>query len=88
MTDDSQGDGYTLGLLVDLRDLCTKFGDNHSRLHRTVHPDPSVKTSPMDSRDQHDGYRLIASTGAAGCGCSRRGYDWTERYPLRGTGIV
>ena len=34
---DSQGDGYTLGLLVDLRDLCTKIGDNHYRMAAELH---------------------------------------------------
>src|SRR5258708_40202446 len=37
MTDDSQGDRYTLGLLVDLRDLCTKIGDNHYRMAAELH---------------------------------------------------
>ena len=37
MTDESQGDGYTLGLLVDLRDLCTKIGDNHYRMAAELH---------------------------------------------------
>ena len=37
MTDDPQGDGYTLGLLVDLRDLCTKIGDNHYRMAAELH---------------------------------------------------
>ena len=31
------GDGYTLGLLVDLRDLCTKIGDNHYRMAAELH---------------------------------------------------
>ena len=29
MTDRATDDGYTLGLLVDPRDLCTKMGDSH-----------------------------------------------------------
>ena len=37
MTDEPQGDGYTLGLLVDLRDLCTKIGDNHYRMAAELH---------------------------------------------------
>ena len=37
MTDEPQGDGYTLGLLVDLRDLCRKIGDNHYRMAAELH---------------------------------------------------
>jgi hypothetical protein len=37
MTDETQGDGYTLGLLVDLRDLCRKIGDSHYRMAAELH---------------------------------------------------
>jgi hypothetical protein len=37
MTDEPADDGYTLGLLVDLRDLCTKIGDNHYRMAAELH---------------------------------------------------
>jgi hypothetical protein len=37
MTDEPQGDGYTLGLLVDLRDLCTKIGADHYRMAAQLH---------------------------------------------------
>jgi hypothetical protein len=37
MTDEPAGDGYTLGLLVDLRDLCMKIGANHYRLAAELH---------------------------------------------------
>jgi hypothetical protein len=37
MTGESQGDGYTLGLLVDLRALCTKIGDSHYRMAAELH---------------------------------------------------
>jgi hypothetical protein len=38
MTGDTQrGDGYTLGLLVDLRDICRKIGDNHYRMSAELH---------------------------------------------------
>jgi hypothetical protein len=37
MTDEPQGDGYTLGLLVDLRALCTKIGDSHYRMAAELH---------------------------------------------------
>jgi hypothetical protein len=32
MTVGPQGDDYTLGLLVDLRDVYRKIGDNHYRM--------------------------------------------------------
>jgi hypothetical protein len=32
MTDESVGDGYALGLLVDLRGLCRKIDDNNYRM--------------------------------------------------------
>jgi hypothetical protein len=32
MTAETEGDGYTLGLLVDLRELCRKIGDSHYRV--------------------------------------------------------
>jgi hypothetical protein len=37
MTGDTQGDGYTLGLLVDLLDICRKIGDNHYRMSAELH---------------------------------------------------
>jgi hypothetical protein len=37
MTDEPQGDGYTLGLLVDLRDICTKIGADHYRMAAQLH---------------------------------------------------
>ena len=37
MTGESQGDGYTLGLLVDLRDLCKKIGDSHYSMAAELH---------------------------------------------------
>ena len=37
MTEETQGDGYTLGLLVDLRDVCRKIGDNHYRMAAELH---------------------------------------------------
>src|ERR1700682_619773 len=37
MTDEPRGDGYTLGLLVDLRALCTKIGDSHYRMAAELH---------------------------------------------------
>jgi hypothetical protein len=40
MTGEPQGDGYTLGLLVDLRALCTKIGDSHYRMAAELHDLP------------------------------------------------
>ena len=37
MTDRATDDGYTLGLLVDLRDLCTKIGDSPRRMAAELH---------------------------------------------------
>ena len=37
MTDDAQTDGYALGLLVDLRDICTRIGNNHYRMAAELH---------------------------------------------------
>jgi hypothetical protein len=37
MTDESADDGYALGLLVDLRDLCRKIGDNSYRMAAELH---------------------------------------------------
>ena len=37
MTGEPQGDGYTLGLMVDLRALCTKIGDSHCRMAAELH---------------------------------------------------
>jgi len=37
MTHQATDDGYTLGLLVDLRDLCTKIGDSHRRMAAELH---------------------------------------------------
>ena len=37
MTHQATDDGYTLGLPVDLRDLCTKIGDSHRRMAAELH---------------------------------------------------
>jgi hypothetical protein len=37
MSGEPQGDGYTLGLLVDLRTLCTKIGDHYYRIAAELH---------------------------------------------------
>jgi hypothetical protein len=37
MTDDARDDGYTLGLLVDLREICTRIGDSHYRMAAELH---------------------------------------------------
>ena len=37
MAEETEGDGYTLGLLVDLRDVCRKIGDNHYRMAAELH---------------------------------------------------
>jgi hypothetical protein len=37
MSDEPADDGYALGLLVDLRDLCRKIGDNHYRMAAELH---------------------------------------------------
>jgi hypothetical protein len=37
MTCDTQNDGYALGLLVDLRDICKKIGDDHYRMAAELH---------------------------------------------------
>jgi hypothetical protein len=37
MTIDPRGDGYTLGLLVDLRDLCKKIGESHYSMAAELH---------------------------------------------------
>jgi hypothetical protein len=39
MAEQTQGDGYTLGLLVDLCDVCRKIGDNHYRMAAELHED-------------------------------------------------
>jgi hypothetical protein len=37
MTADAQNDGYALGLLVDLRDICKRIGDSHYRMAAELH---------------------------------------------------
>ena len=37
MNDEMPDDGYTLGLLVDLRDLCTRIGESHHRMAAELH---------------------------------------------------
>ena len=37
MTDAASDDNYALGLLVDLRDLCRKIGDNHYSMAAELH---------------------------------------------------
>jgi hypothetical protein len=37
MNDEPANDGYALGLLVDLRDLCRKIGDSHYRMAAELH---------------------------------------------------
>jgi hypothetical protein len=37
MADEPASDGYALGLLVDLRDLCRKIGDNNYRMAAELH---------------------------------------------------
>jgi hypothetical protein len=52
----------------------------HRRLHSPLHPDPRRQAAfggRLGARDQ-DGYRL---DGKAVRLFTRRGYDWTERYP-------
>jgi hypothetical protein len=34
---DDEGDAHTLGLLVDLRNLCTRIGDEHHRMASELH---------------------------------------------------
>ena len=34
---EDEGDAHTLGLLVDLRDLCTKIADNHHQYASQLH---------------------------------------------------
>jgi hypothetical protein len=34
---EDEGDAYTLGLLVDLRDLCSRIGDEHHRMASELH---------------------------------------------------
>ncbi len=53
MSDEPADDGYALGLLVDLRDLCRKIGDNNYRmaaeLHDLLHKGP-IRTSMISTR--------------------------------------
>jgi hypothetical protein len=37
MTAETPGDGYTLGLMVDLRELCKKIGESHHRMAAELH---------------------------------------------------
>jgi len=37
MDGDDEGDAHTLGLLVDLRDLCSRIGDEHHRMASELH---------------------------------------------------
>jgi|SRR6516165_7515554 hypothetical protein len=37
MTEDAQNDGYALGLLVDLRDVCKRIGDTHYTMAAELH---------------------------------------------------
>jgi hypothetical protein len=37
MADDEQADRFTLGLLVDLRDLCKEIGNEHLRFSSELH---------------------------------------------------
>ena len=53
-------------------------------LHWAVHPGPRVQAlvwAAVNSRDQHDGYRLIVRGRAIKCVFTRRGY-WIDRCPL------
>ncbi|HEY2226604.1 MAG TPA: hypothetical protein VGI22_02490, partial [Xanthobacteraceae bacterium] len=54
--------------------------------HRTLHPHPGPKPpagSDWVHEIKHDGYRLIVRRdGTAVRLFTRRGYDWTDRYPL------
>jgi ATP-dependent DNA ligase len=54
-----------------------------SRLHRALHPDPRFKAAGWIHEIKHDGYRLIVrKQGDRGRLFTRRGNDWTDRYPL------
>jgi bifunctional non-homologous end joining protein LigD len=57
-----------------------------SRPDRALHPDPGVAApaGPQWVHEiKHDGYRLIArKQGDRVRLFTRRGYDWTDRYPL------
>lgn len=37
MQDEDDGDAHTLGLLVDLRNLCRRMGDEHHRMAAELH---------------------------------------------------
>jgi ATP dependent DNA ligase domain len=56
----------------------------HRRLHRPLHPDPGRQAAGPGwvHEIKHDGYRLIVRRdGTAVRLFTRRGYDWTDRYP-------
>jgi ATP-dependent DNA ligase len=70
------------------RDIVVAFPSQAaaSRLHRTVHRDPCLAAPGRPARIheiKHDGYRLIARKEDDRVRLfTRRGYDWTDRYPL------
>jgi hypothetical protein len=75
MTSEDDSDAHTLGLLVDLRDLCTPIGEEHhrmaSQLHNLLRPvqNPNVHglNKELTHRVEHlDGRRLNSGTKCTG----------------------
>ena len=75
MTEETQGDGYTLGLLVDLRDVCRKIGDNHYRMAAELHDLLRKVANPevhgLDKSSRFESNRPLPVRTARRCGRSR-----------------
>jgi hypothetical protein len=61
---EDEGDAHTLGLLVDLRDLCLKIADNHhsyaSQLHDLLQ---QVQNPNLHGLDKNMGFRVVQHEG-------------------------
>ncbi len=57
---DEPGDAHTLGLLVDLRNLCRRMGDEHHRMASELHDLLRQVQSPnVHGLDKEMGYRIM-----------------------------
>jgi len=60
VADEDAGDAHTLGLLVDLRNLCTRIGDEHHRMASELHDLLRQVQSPnVHGLDKEMGYRIM-----------------------------
>jgi ATP dependent DNA ligase-like protein len=75
----------SLAIASRLGNLIFETAPTLRRLHRALHPYPrlqSARRTRLDPRGQHDGYRLQVRRECDAVRLfTRRGFDWTDRYP-------